>query len=87
MVLTARGHGPAAGALRHAPPDLTLIAQHHGGRFPADKVKAVIAGQEQSPAAHGSREMPVWGPVFHGVEWRAWSGLTRCHTLDIVAES
>src|SRR5436190_24402032 len=42
-----KGHGPAAGALRHAPPDLTLIAQRNGGTFPADKVKAVIAGQEQ----------------------------------------
>jgi hypothetical protein len=28
----------------------------------------MIAGQEQSVTAHGSREMPIWGPVFHKVE-------------------
>lgn len=63
-----RGQGPAAGALKHPPPDLTLIARRNGGRFPRDRVKAMIAGKEQTISAHGSREMPVWGPVFHEVE-------------------
>ena len=85
--LDGKGHGPAAGALRHAPPDLSLIAQHHGGRFPADKVKTVIAGQEQSPAAHGSREMPVWGPVFHGVEWDQDLGEVRLDNITRYLQS
>lgn len=25
-------------------------------------------GKESGPLAHGNREMPVWGPVFHEVE-------------------
>jgi len=85
--LDGKGHGPAAGALRHEPLDLTLLAQHHGGRFPADKVKTVIAGQEQSPAAHGSREMPVWGPVFHGVEWDQDLGEVRLDNITRYLQS
>jgi mono/diheme cytochrome c family protein len=42
--IDGKGHGPVAGALRHAPPDLTLILQRNGGKFPADKVRTVIAG-------------------------------------------
>jgi mono/diheme cytochrome c family protein len=83
----AKGHGPAAPALRHAPPDLTLIAQRNGGRFPADKVKAVIAGQEQSPVSHGSREMPVWGPVFHHVEWDQDLGEVRLDNITRYLQS
>jgi len=63
-----KGQGPVATALKHPPSDLTLISRRNGSRFPRDRVKAIIAGQEQSISAHGSREMPVWGPVFHEVE-------------------
>jgi len=30
-------------------------------------VRSIIAGDEDH-AAHGSQEMPVWGPVFHQIE-------------------
>jgi hypothetical protein len=30
-------------------------------------VRKIIAGEEQI-LGHGSREMPVWGPIFHQVE-------------------
>ena len=58
----ARGGGPAASALRTRPPDLTRIAARRGlyaSRFVID----VITGKE-AIAAHGSREMPVWGERF-----------------------
>jgi mono/diheme cytochrome c family protein len=29
-----RGHGPASVALKHAVPDLTLLSQKNGGKFP-----------------------------------------------------
>lgn len=61
------GRGPAAIALKETVPDLTEIARRNGGVFPASRVKAVIAGTEQTPS-HGSREMPVWGPIFHNFE-------------------
>jgi hypothetical protein len=39
----------------------------NGGAFPADTVTAYIDGRE-SKAAHGDRQMPVWGDVFRGPE-------------------
>ena len=63
-----RGHGPASVALKHGAPDLTRITQRNGGTFPFQRVKEIIAGKDPGPLAHGSREMPVWGPIFHEVE-------------------
>ena len=58
--LRGEGDGPAAGALLTRPPDLTRIAARRGGRFPAGEIARFIDGRF-APAAHGSREMPVWG--------------------------
>jgi hypothetical protein len=46
---------------------LTTLAQNHHGKFPAARVRSIISGDENH-AAHGSREMPVWGPVFHQIQ-------------------
>lgn len=59
----AKGDGPAAGALKQAPADLTSLAKQNSGKYPADKVTSVLRGQA-SLMAHGDQEMPVWGPVF-----------------------
>jgi len=56
----ARGHGPASGALRVPPSDLTRIAHRRGGEFPAAEIALFIDGRFDLPA-HGSRDMPVWG--------------------------
>ena len=37
-----------------------------GGKFPEVRVFQTIEG-EAALAAHGSREMPVWGTVFRGL--------------------
>jgi mono/diheme cytochrome c family protein len=63
-----RGLGPASAALKHAVPDLTLISQRNGGKFPHEYVRKIIDGKQPGPLAHGDREMPIWGPVFHEVE-------------------
>jgi mono/diheme cytochrome c family protein len=55
-----RGDGPAAGALRVPPADLTRIAARRGGTFPRGEIARFIDGRFSVPA-HGSREMPVWG--------------------------
>jgi mono/diheme cytochrome c family protein len=60
---TAKGDGPAASALRIAPADLTVLAKENGGKYPTNKVTAVLSGQTDL-AAHGNKEMPVWGVVF-----------------------
>jgi mono/diheme cytochrome c family protein len=59
----AKGNGPAAGALKQAPADLTGLAKQNGGKYPADKITSILRGQA-SLMAHGDQEMPVWGPVF-----------------------
>ena len=65
----ARGNGPVAGALKTAPADLTILARRNGGRFPRERVEAFITngGDTLSPA-HGSTAMPVWGPIFRGLD-------------------
>lgn len=61
------GTGPVAAAMRVAIPNLRSLAQRNGGEFPADAVAAYIDGRE-AKAAHGDRQMPVWGDVFRGPE-------------------
>lgn len=58
-----RGDGPAMPALKSAPTDLTMLTKQHGGKFPSDHVYAVLVGRAEL-AAHGSQEMPAWGPIF-----------------------
>lgn len=65
--VSAKGDGPAAKALKVAPADLTLIAKRHNGKYPASVVKDSIVGMD-AVAAHGTRDMPMWGPVFRSVE-------------------
>ena len=61
------GNGPAATALVKAPADLTRIAQRNGGKFSAGAVRMSITG-DTVIAAHGTRDMPMWGPLFRSVE-------------------
>jgi mono/diheme cytochrome c family protein len=63
----AKGDGPAASALKTKAPDLTILAKNNGGQFPADRVRKQISG-DTVLASHGSREMPVFGPIFHYIE-------------------
>jgi mono/diheme cytochrome c family protein len=75
-----RGRGPATIALKELVPDLTLIARRNEGAFPAREVKAVIAGTDER-SADGSREMPIWGPIFHNFEWDQDLGEVRLQNV------
>ena len=61
-----KGDGPAASALKVPPADLTQLAKKNGGKFPSPHVASVIRGQADL-AAHGNKEMPVWGPLFSSI--------------------
>lgn len=65
--LDAKGTGPAARVLKAEVPDLTGLARNNRGQFPILRVRQMIMG-DQVVAAHGSREMPIWGPIFHQIE-------------------
>jgi mono/diheme cytochrome c family protein len=84
--LDGKGHGPAASALNSKVADLTLLTKHARGRFPSDRVRNVLEGT-QTPSAHGSHEMPVWGPVFHQVEADQDLGKVRVQNLVTYIES
>jgi len=62
-----KGLGPVATLLRKVPPDLTILTKTHGGIFPRERVTQVIQFGPGIPA-HGSTDMPVWGPIFRIVE-------------------
>ena len=59
-----KGMGPAASALKSPPSDLTTLAKKHGGKFPEDYVSEIVRFGKPIQA-HGSSDMPVWGPVFN----------------------
>lgn len=59
----AKGNGPAAEALKVPPTDLTTLATRNGGKYPSMKVSAMLRGEEIL-AAHGTKEMPIWGNLF-----------------------
>jgi mono/diheme cytochrome c family protein len=58
-----RGHGPVASALKMPPTNLTMLSKNNQGKFPEYHLDSVLKfGSEM--LAHGSAEMPVWGPTL-----------------------
>ncbi len=62
-----KGDGPAAAALKEPVPDLTTLAQRHNGKYPASYVDTVLHFGVEGNPAHGSKDMPIWGPVFRSM--------------------
>lgn len=59
----AKGHGPLAPLLKTPPPNLTTLAKRHLGKFPYTYVSNILEFGP-GPSAHGSSDMPTWGPIF-----------------------
>jgi mono/diheme cytochrome c family protein len=76
-----KGGGPLARYLRTAPPDLTRLTARNNGTFPLARIQKLIAGEEELPAGHGTRLMPVWGPLFSQVDWDRDLGRVRIYNL------
>ena len=66
----ARGNGPAASILKVRPPDLTTLAKRHGGKFPYEYVSSILRFGPGS-SAHGSSDMPTWGPIFQTINGKS----------------
>ena len=58
--LDGKGKGPLSGQLKAAPADLTVLAKNNHGIFSISSVYEIIDGRKVI-AAHGTREMPIWG--------------------------
>ena len=72
-----KGGGPMAKSLKVTPADLTRVAIRNGGTFPMERIQRIISGQQSMPAGHGTREMPVWGPIFSQIAWDQDLGRVR----------
>jgi mono/diheme cytochrome c family protein len=86
--LDGQGNGPVSKALKRELPDLTRLSQHNGGAFPAIHVRTIIMfGTDDIIPAHGSREMPIWGPIFHQIEFDQDLGNVRLENISKYLES
>jgi mono/diheme cytochrome c family protein len=83
----ANGRGPMAPILKTAVPDLTLIAKRNGGVFPLARIQKIIAGTESSGLGHGTRQMPVWGPLFSQITSDRDYGKVRLYNVAKYLES
>lgn len=63
----AKGNGPAAATLKTPPPDLTTLAKRHMGKFPYEYVTDILRFGP-GLTAHGSSDMPTWGPIFEFID-------------------
>ncbi len=68
----ARGDGSLAELLTVKPADLTRIAKRNDGRYPADRVRALIDGRNAA-RGHGLKEMPIWGDAFQKTLQPTWT--------------
>ena len=86
--LDGRGNGPAARALKRELPDLTRLSHRNGGVFPALHVRnTIMFGADDLVPSHGSKEMPIWGPIFHEIEFDQDLGNVRLENLIKYLES
>ncbi len=65
--IDGKGNGPAVAALKVAPPDLTVLTKNNAGKFPMLVVTTTIRGDANIAAAHGSKDMPIWGELFRSI--------------------
>lgn len=86
--LDGRGNGPVSKALKREIPDLTRLSQRNDGAFPSIHVQTTIMfGADDLLPAHGSKEMPIWGPIFHEIDFDQDLGNVRLENVTKYLES
>ena len=71
---SGKGDGTMAQRLRTPAADLTTMSLNNGGVFPAERVRATIAGGAATPPHDAA--MPAWGPRFL-IDFQRWTFDTR----------
>jgi hypothetical protein len=72
--MSGKGDGPAASEFKTPPSNLTIICpKSQCGEFPNGYIAQVIETGPRDAKAHGSKDMPVWGPLFSALS----SGTTK----------
>ncbi len=86
--IDGRGKGPVARALKRDVPDLTRLSLRNGGACPGIHVRTIIMfGGDELLSAHGSKEMPMWGSIFHEIEFDQDLGNVRLENVTKYLES
>lgn len=81
-----KGNGPVSPHLKIKVPDLTVLKKNNKGIYPLDSVMSTIDGR-RAVRAHGDRQMPVWGEVFHKeLEKEKYKELTTLLKAKVIAE-
>jgi hypothetical protein len=76
---SGKGDGPAASEFKTPPANLTIICpQSQCGKFPNGYISQVLENGVQNSKGHGSKDMPVWGPLFS-----ALSGASASKTAEV----
>lgn len=78
-----RGDGHFRDFLVRPPSDLTRLSRDNQGVFPVQRVIEIIDGRTQV-AAHGPREMPIWGADYHAQAFSLYSGRGPVHAESYV---
>jgi hypothetical protein len=74
--------------LKRNVPDLTGLSERNGATFPAVHVRTTIMfGGDNLPPIHGSKTMPIWGPIFHEIEFDQDLGNVRLENITKYLES
>jgi mono/diheme cytochrome c family protein len=79
---SGNGNGPAAETLKSPPPDLSLMAKQNNGKFPAEHF-AVVLKFGSGGHAHGTSDMPIWGPLFNSLEPHNTEGMTQLRIRNL----
>ena len=69
------GQRPPRKIVEDPPADLTKVAKSNNGDFPSEVIADIIDGRA-TVAAHGARDMPVWGDRYR----------TKAYTTETPAE-
>jgi mono/diheme cytochrome c family protein len=84
---TGAGDGPAAEILKSSPKDLSLMARQNNGKFPAEHFASILRFGSGGHA-HGTSDMPFWGPLFRSLDSQQESHVKlRIHNLSEYVES
>ena len=86
--IDGRGNRRMSEAFNREIPDLTGLALRNNGAFPSIHVRTVIMfGGDDLLPAHGRKPMPMWGPIFHEIEFDQDLGNVRLDNVTAYIES
>jgi mono/diheme cytochrome c family protein len=81
------GDGPMSSILKVQVPDLTEMSKRNNGVFPLEHVQRKIDGSEPAGLGHGTKEMPIFGPVFTQTGPNGETGKARVHDVTRYLQS